>query len=159
MPKVVKKKKKKKYASSISSGTTGKKVTPLRPYRNPQKAPCQHTCPMGNDIRRALTHVAQSETYERGYDEALGHAVMICAMAMAGQFILMGLGNVLHLLPAIASDGLEAPEWLTQYYWAKPAIMIMPPSWTRGRAINSWRTVTGTCRDMSRPSPGRRVER
>jgi multiple sugar transport system permease protein len=44
---------------------------------------------------------------------------------MTLQYILLGLANVTHHLPAMATDGLAAPEWLTEYYWAKPSIMIM----------------------------------
>jgi len=76
MPKVVKRKKKKRFGARGGSGssTSGKKTSPLRPYRNPQKAPCQHACPMGNDIRAALTCVAQCETYSRSVDESLEEA-------------------------------------------------------------------------------------
>ena len=65
----------------------------------------------------------------RGYtcapDEGIGHAVIVCGMLMVGQFAALGLGNVLHHLPAMSSAGLSAPEWLTQYHWAKPSLMIM----------------------------------
>ncbi len=47
-----------------------------------------------------------------------------CAI-MVGQFVLLGLGNVVFMLPQLASDGLMPPEWLGRYLWAKPAIMIM----------------------------------
>jgi multiple sugar transport system permease protein len=49
------------------------------------------------------------------------------SLSAAGVFalILFGLGLVARSLPGMASDGLEAPRWLTQYHWAKPAIMIM----------------------------------
>ena len=41
------------------------------------------------------------------------------------QLVLIGVGSAIHRLPVMASDGLNAPEWLTQYAWAKPSIMIM----------------------------------
>jgi multiple sugar transport system permease protein len=41
------------------------------------------------------------------------------------QLILLGAANVLSGLHAMAADGLRPPDWLTQYEWAKPAIMIM----------------------------------
>ena len=75
MPKVVKKKKKKKFGRSMSGGgTSGKKTTPLRPYRNPQTPPCTDTCPMGNDIRKALTLVAQTEAYGRTPEQSMDQA-------------------------------------------------------------------------------------
>ena len=58
-------------------------------------------------------------------DEGLGSGLMLGAMLMVGQFMLLGLGNVLYGLPELAADGLEPPEWLTQYDWAKPSIMLM----------------------------------
>ena len=41
------------------------------------------------------------------------------------ELVLIGVGGVIHRLPMMARDGLNAPEWLTQYAWAKPSIMIM----------------------------------
>lgn len=70
----VKKKKKKLGGRSKGSSTSGKKVTPLRPFAVAKLPPCQKSCPMGNDIRRALTYVAQSETYNRSYDDAMEQA-------------------------------------------------------------------------------------
>jgi NADPH-dependent glutamate synthase beta subunit-like oxidoreductase/Pyruvate/2-oxoacid:ferredoxin oxidoreductase delta subunit len=72
--KVKKKKKKLGGRSRGSGGTSGKKVTPARPYAQAKLPPCQKSCPMGNDIRRALTYVAQSETYNRSYDDAMEQA-------------------------------------------------------------------------------------
>jgi len=43
--------------------------------------------------------------------------------AVAG--ILLGLSIVLHRLPAMAGEGLEPPNWLGAYHWAKPALMTM----------------------------------
>jgi len=76
MAKVVKKKK--KFRSGTGGSTTsGKKSTPLRPFRNPLTPPCKDACPMGNAIRRALTYVAQSETYGRSFEESMEQAFYI----------------------------------------------------------------------------------
>ena len=58
-------------------------------------------------------------------DEGMGSALMLGAVLMIGQFVLLGLSNVFFQLPAMAADGLEPPEWLSQYHWAKPSIMVM----------------------------------
>ena len=46
---------------------------------------------------------------------------------MVLEFALLGLANVCCQLPAAAAlpDGIPAPEWLTQYSWAKPSLMFM----------------------------------
>lgn len=56
-----------------------------------------------------------------------GHGGMIVGalLFMCLQFVFIGLALVLYNLPEMASDGLEAPLWIADYYWAKPAIMIM----------------------------------
>jgi multiple sugar transport system permease protein len=49
----------------------------------------------------------------------LGGGLLIC------QLILLGIGNVLYHLPAMSASGLDGPEWLARYEWAKPSLMIM----------------------------------
>ena len=73
--------------------------------------------------------VLQSLTTKREYtciaDEGLGRALVLCGILMIAQLALLGLGNVLHHLPGMSRKGLAPPEWLTQYHWAKPSLMIM----------------------------------
>ncbi len=54
-----------------------------------------------------------------------GGAGILVAGSICAQFIFVGLGIVLFYLRANAAQGLEPPSWLTQYYWAKPALMLM----------------------------------
>lgn len=54
-----------------------------------------------------------------------GNAFMLCLAAMVSEFVLLGLAVVCVYLPLWASDGLQPPQWLGDYHWAKPAIMIM----------------------------------
>ena len=56
-----------------------------------------------------------------------GHGGMIVGslIFMVAQFICIGLSLVIYNLPEMAVNGLEAPLWIADYYWAKPAIMIM----------------------------------
>lgn len=62
-----------------------------------------------------------------GPGEGAGGAMMFGGALMVVQFVMLGLSIVLHHLPAMASDaaGLEPPHWLSNVYWAKPALMIM----------------------------------
>ncbi len=46
--------------------------------------------------------------------------------AIVGQLVFIGLAIVAVRLPAMAATGeMAPPDWLADYYWAKPAIMIM----------------------------------
>ncbi len=57
----------------------------------------------------------------------VGSAFMVAMLALVGQFMFLGFALVCWKLPgmAAATGGLQPPEWLTNYYWAKPSIMIM----------------------------------
>ena len=59
--------------------------------------------------------------------EGGGGAFLFALALMVGEFVLLGLTKVMFALPDMASDaaGLEPPQWLTNVYWAKPALMIM----------------------------------
>ncbi len=54
-----------------------------------------------------------------------GTAFLLALALMVAQFVLIGLGLVSWRLPDMAADGLNPPQWLTQYHWAKPSIMLM----------------------------------
>ena len=58
--------------------------------------------------------------------EGFGSALVISLLTMVGEFILLGLAAVMGNLPEMASDGvLEAPSWLNNTHFAKPALMFM----------------------------------
>ena len=63
--------------------------------------------------------------YACAADEGLGHGIIVCGGLMVVEFILLGLGSVSYHLPAMSAEGLAAPEWLSDFYWAKPSMMIM----------------------------------
>lgn len=68
---LVNKKKKKKLKTTSRGGSGGMRDnSDLRPSYIPKTAPCMNGCPNHNDIRGALTVVAQSETYERSYEDS-----------------------------------------------------------------------------------------
>ncbi len=71
------------------------------------------------------SHVMRGRDFTCASDKGIGHAAIVCALLMIAQFMLLGLGNLCAVLPELAAAGLDAPEWLTQYHWAKPALMLM----------------------------------
>ncbi len=68
---------------------------------------------------RGRQHHPPTPTYGGG--TALINALMIMVL----QLVILGLGATLHALPAMAADGLAAPQWLHDPHWAKPSLMIM----------------------------------
>lgn len=57
--------------------------------------------------------------------EGFGTSIVFGLLMMTAMFIGLGLFAVLQALPAMADDGLDPPRWLTDYHWAKPALMFM----------------------------------
>jgi len=51
--------------------------------------------------------------------------LVLGAGVMVLMFVMLGLAAVVEALPKMAADGLEPPNWLTDYHWAKPSLMIM----------------------------------
>lgn len=58
-------------------------------------------------------------------DRGLGGAMMLGLLTTVFVLFLVGFAVLGRGLPIMASDGLEPPLWLADYYWAKPSIMIM----------------------------------
>lgn len=54
-----------------------------------------------------------------------GSAVALAALYLVGQFVCLAFAVLAFRLPGMVQAGLQPPEWLTQYQWAKPAMMIM----------------------------------
>lgn len=57
--------------------------------------------------------------------EGSGTALVVAVLIMTAMMICVGIFSVLHALPAMVDDGLDAPRWLTDYQWAKPSLMVM----------------------------------
>ena len=58
-------------------------------------------------------------------DDGLGTGLMLAGAIFVVQVSLLGLGLWALHLPAQAAEGLQPPYWLTNYHWAKPALIIM----------------------------------
>ncbi|QDU71419.1 carbohydrate ABC transporter permease [Mucisphaera calidilacus] len=54
-----------------------------------------------------------------------GHGFVMALIALVGQFVVLGLAVVVHVLPSMAADGLNPPSWLNNVNFAKPALMVM----------------------------------
>ncbi len=61
----------------------------------------------------------------RDKSKALGEHLMLSVLLLIANFCLLGISLVMWNLPEMASDGLNPPEWLTNFHWAKPSLMIM----------------------------------
>jgi len=74
MAKLVKKKKKKLGLGRVSAAPDGRETSPYRPKFVPKAPPCVDACPNANDIRKVLRTIADTEGYERSYDESFREA-------------------------------------------------------------------------------------
>jgi multiple sugar transport system permease protein len=54
-----------------------------------------------------------------------GSAAALAALYLVGELLALGFAILAYRLPGMAEAGLAPPEWLTNYHWAKPAMMIM----------------------------------
>ncbi len=72
-----------------------------------------------------IGRVIRGQDFPCPYDSGIGNALMISAALMVIEFVCVGMAIVFSNLPEMAAQGLAPPEWLTNYHWAKPAIMIM----------------------------------
>jgi len=78
-------------------------------------------CLLGQQMR----YVVKGREFVCARSEGIGTALTFSSALMVSELVLLGLSIVFYRLPEMAQDGLQPPEWLTQYHWAKPAIMIM----------------------------------
>lgn len=58
-------------------------------------------------------------------DYGMSTTAIIGGAVAAAVSSLMGFSIVAYNLPEMAAAGLEPPKWIADYYWAKPAIMLM----------------------------------
>ena len=58
-------------------------------------------------------------------DYGLGTSLMVSVGIMTIQLSILGIGIWMYFLPDLASNGMEPPNWLTNYHWAKPSLILM----------------------------------
>ncbi len=73
----------------------------------------------------AAVTLLRGRPYACRLDYGISITVISAAVAAALSCAFLGLSNVFTALPALCRSGLEPPNWLGAYHWAKPAIMLM----------------------------------
>lgn len=58
-------------------------------------------------------------------DKGLGTEVALALVVIPLMILLAGATVIGPSLPAAAATGIESPDWLGNYYWAKPAFILM----------------------------------
>jgi multiple sugar transport system permease protein len=58
-------------------------------------------------------------------DHAVGTAMLLGGLAVCAQLLALGGGLLLYGLPAASQAGLQPPQWLADYHWAKPSLMMI----------------------------------
>jgi|UniRef100_UPI00404AA6DD multiple sugar transport system permease protein len=61
----------------------------------------------------------------KNMDKGLGTEVALALLLVPVLLLLAGAIVVGPALPAASAAGIEAPNWLGNYYWAKPSLMMM----------------------------------
>ena len=74
----------------------------------------------------SLLNLREGREFKAPLWRGMGDGFMLALAMMVFQLVLLGIGLAIYALPAMAAKGpLAPPEWLANYDWAKPAIMIM----------------------------------
>lgn len=80
-----------------------------------------------------IWRVSLGRKYRCILDRGIGDSAIVDGSAMVGFMAMIGMACVFWILPEMVLDvngdplpaGLEPPKWLSDYYWAKPSILIM----------------------------------
>ncbi|WP_217704821.1 carbohydrate ABC transporter permease [Victivallis sp. Marseille-Q1083] len=73
----------------------------------------------------AAAAVARGREYRTALDRGIGDSMLLDGISMIVGLTLIGFALVVLQLPADARAGLNAPKWLVDFYWAKPALLLM----------------------------------
>lgn len=65
--------------------------------------------------------------YKSVADRGIGDSAIVDGTVMVLNMAIVGLCCVFWLLPEMAAttEGLQPPKWISDYYWAKPSLLIM----------------------------------
>ena len=81
---------------------------------------------LGGIIVWQIVHVVrggQQFPCKRGHQ--VGTALMLSLGLLIAEMVMLGVAPVFWHLPGMASNGLEAPQWIHAYHWAKPSLMLV----------------------------------
>ncbi|AHF94242.1 hypothetical protein OPIT5_09160 [Opitutaceae bacterium TAV5] len=76
----------------------------------------------------SLRRIPDGQDFPCGFGKGIGTVLVFSFGLVVLQCALFGLGLVFRGLPewsSAAAGGLTPPNWLTDYHWAKPALMLM----------------------------------
>ncbi|MCL1910500.1 MAG: sugar ABC transporter permease [Kiritimatiellaeota bacterium] len=78
-------------------------------------------------ITQIVIGARSGQEYETAKWKGSGDSLMASAATLTAGFLLLGLALVARSLPALAAKtaGIEPPDWLGGYDWAKPSLMLM----------------------------------
>ncbi len=82
-------------------------------------------CGSGIMLYQLIRDMIKGRDFTCKSDYGLGTALMVCAGLMLIQISIIGISIWLYFLPSISAAGLEPPNWLTNYHWAKPSLIMM----------------------------------
>lgn len=73
----------------------------------------------------ALWQVKRGKSFHAKADYGLADAVILGGTMLVFSYAMIGLAILAFRFPEARAAGLAPPKWLVDYYWAKPAIMMM----------------------------------
>lgn len=78
-------------------------------------------------IRGVATSIRKGQGFKTTAFKGGGDTLMAALATMTASFVLLGLGLTAFNLPGMAASGsgIAPPDWLGDYAWAKPSLMIM----------------------------------
>ncbi|MCP4642202.1 MAG: sugar ABC transporter permease, partial [bacterium] len=76
-------------------------------------------------VWQAVSAARRGRDFDSTAMNGIGGGLVLGAAVMVGEFVLLGSGALLGNLAAMAADGLTPPDWIYEYNWAKPSLMIM----------------------------------
>ena len=73
----------------------------------------------------ALCYLRKGKAFYAKADYGLADAVILGGAMLFFSFLMIGLASLALRFPETRAAGLSPPKWLVDYYWAKPALILM----------------------------------